>query len=315
MTLAEKQGATVPLMIGHRMVGLSLLSTGGIAQSRAHLDRSITLYDPPAHRAMASRFGHDNRVAASIYRSWALWMLGYPEAALADAERAITHARELGQAATLMLALCFTSLTYSLCGSYSAANARLDEDLALANEKGAALWRAFGMLSQGCVLALTGKSSDAAQTITAGLAEFRATGSTFWTPLFLSYLAKAHAELRQFDDAWRCIDEVITAVQATKETLCQAEVHRVAGEIALLSPERDVAKAEAHFERALTVARAQQAKSWELRAAMSMAGLWRDEGKVQQARELLASVYGWFTEGFSTRDLKEAKALLDALAA
>jgi len=315
MTLAEKQGATVPLMIGHRMVGLSLLSTGGIAQSRAHLDRSITLYDPPAHRAMASRFGHDNRVAASIYRSWALWMLGYPEAALAYAERAITHARELGQAATLMLALCFTSLTYSLCGSYSAANARLDEDLALANEKGAALWRAFGMLSQGCVLALTGKSSDAAQTITAGLAEFRATGSTFWTPLFLSYLAKAHAELRQFDDAWRCIDEVITAVQATKETLCQAEVHRVAGEIALLSPERDVAKAEAHFERALTVARAQQAKSWELRAAMSMAGLWRDEGKVQQARELLASVYGWFTEGFSTRDLKEAKALLDALAA
>jgi predicted ATPase len=117
------------------------------------------------------------------------------------------------------------------------------------------------------------------------------------------------------DDAWRSIDEVITAVQATKETLCEAEVHRVAGEIALLSPERDVAKAEAHFERALTVARAQQAKSWELRAAMSMAGLWRDEGKVQQARELLASVYGWFTEGFSTRDLKEAKALLDALAA
>jgi class 3 adenylate cyclase/predicted ATPase len=315
MTLAEKQGSTVPLMIGHRMVGLSLLSTGEIAQSRAHLDRSIALYDPSAHRSMATRFGHDNRVAASIYRSWALWMLGYPEAALADAERAIKHARELGQAATLMLALCFTSLTYSLCGSYSAANARLDEDRELANEKGAALWKAFGMLSQGCVLALTGKSSDAVQTITAGLAEFRATGSTFWTPLFLSYLAKAYAELRQSDDAWRGIDEVITAVQATKETLCEAEVHRVAGEIALLSPERDVAKAEAYFERALTVARAQQAKSWELRAAMSMAGLWRDQGKVQQARELLAPVYGWFTEGFNTRDLKEAKALLDTLAA
>jgi hypothetical protein len=109
MTIAEKQAATVPLMIGHRMVGLSLLSTGEIAQSRAHLDRSITLYDPPAHRSMATRFGHDNRVAATIYRSWALWMLGYPEAALADAERALNHARELGQAATLMLALCFTS--------------------------------------------------------------------------------------------------------------------------------------------------------------------------------------------------------------
>src|SRR6516164_9169112 len=240
-----------------------------IAQSRAHLDRSITLYDPPAHRSMATRFGHDNRVAALIYRSWALWMLGYPEAALADAERALKYARELGQAATLMLALCFTSLTYSLSGDYSAANARLDENRVLANEKGAALWKAFGMLSQGCVLALTGKSSDAVQTITAGLAEFRATGSTFWTPLFLSYLAKAYAELRQFDDAWRSIDEVLTAVQATKETLCEAEVHRIAGEIALLSPERDVTKAEAYFERALAVARQQQAKSWELRVATS----------------------------------------------
>src|SRR5262249_13354429 len=134
------------------------------------------------------------------------------------------------------------------------------------------------------------------------------------TPLFLSYLAKAYAELRQSDDARRSIGEVITAVQATKETLCEAEVHRVAGEIALLSPERDVAKAEAYFERALTVARAQQAKSWELRAAMSIARLWHDRGKTKQARELLAPVYDWFTEGFDTRDLKEAKALLDELA-
>ncbi len=171
------------------------------------------------------------------------------------------------------------------------------------------------LLSQGCVLALTGKSSDAAQTITAGLAEFRATGSTFWTPLFLSYLAKAYAELRQLDDAWRSIDEAMTAVQATKEILCEAEVHRVAGEIALLSPERDVAKAEACFERALTVARQQQAKSWELRAATSLAQLWRDQGKVQQARELLVPIYGWFTEGFDTRDLKEARTFLDAIAA
>jgi len=245
-----------------------------------------------------------------IYRSWALWMLGYPEAALADAERALKYARELGQAATLMLALCFTSLTYCLCGSYSAANTRLDENRALANEKGAALWKAFGMLSQGCVLVLTGKSSDAAHTITADLAEFRATESTFWTPLFLSYLAKAYAELRQLDDAWASIDEVITAVQATKETLCEAEVHRVAGEIAL--PERDVGKAEAYFERALIVARKQPAKSWELRAAMSMVRLWRDQGRQDEARDLLARVYGWFTEGFETLDLKEAKALLDA---
>ena len=129
-----------------------------------------------------------------------------------------------------------------------------------------------------------------------------------------SYLARAYAELGQFDDAWRCIGEAMTAVETTKERWCEAEVNRTVGEIALMSPEPDAAKAEAYFERALSVARHQQAKSWELRAAMSLARLWRDQGKPQQARELLAPVYGWFTEGFDTRDLKEAKALLEELA-
>ena len=116
-----------------------------------------------------------------------------------------------------------------------------------------------------------------------------------------------------FDDACRCVDEAIAAVETTKEKWWEAEVHRVAGEIALKSPEHDAAKAEMYFERALSVAREQQAKSWELRASMSLARLWRSQGKAQQARELLAPVYGWFTEGFDTRDLKEAKALLDEL--
>ena len=132
-------------------------------------------------------------------------------------------------------------------------------------------------------------------------------------PLYLSYLARAYAELDQFDDAWRCIGEAMTAVETTKEKWCEAEIHRIAGELALMSPERDAAQVEAHFERALAVAHAQQAKSWELRAAMSMARLWRDQGKPRQARDLLTPVYGWFTEGFDTLDLKEAKALLDEL--
>jgi predicted ATPase len=124
-------------------------------------------------------------------------------------------------------------------------------------------------------------------------------------------LATAHAELGQFDDAWRCIEEAITAAERTKETWFEAEVNRVAGEITLKSPEPDTAKAEACFERALAVARGQQAKSWELRATTSLARLWRDQGKRDAARALLAPVYGWFTEGFDTLDLKEAKALLD----
>jgi predicted ATPase len=153
------------------------------------------------------------------------------------------------------------------------------------------------------------------QLITSGLAASQVTGTTFWLPLYDSYLAKAHAELGKFVDAWRCIGEATGAVETTKETMFEAEVYRIAGKIALMGPQNDSAKAEAHFEHALAVARQQQAKSWELRAAMSLARLWRDQGKVQQARELVAPVYGWFTEGFETLDLKEAKALLEELGA
>jgi predicted ATPase len=168
-------------------------------------------------------------------------------------------------------------------------------------------------MHRGGVKALTGKASDAAQMITNGITAWRSTGATVWLPIFLPLLAMAHAELSQFDDAWRCIGEAMTAVRISKESFCEAEIHRIAGEIALYSSRPDAEKAEAYFEHALSVAREQQAKSWELRAAMSMARLWRDEGKPDEARDLLAPVYGWFTEGFDTLDLKEAKSLLTEL--
>jgi predicted ATPase len=126
-------------------------------------------------------------------------------------------------------------------------------------------------------------------------------------------LAGAYAELDNFDDALCCIRDAMTKVETTKERWWEAEIKRMAGEIALMLPNPDATKAEEYFEHALAVAREQQAKSWELRAAMSMARLWRDQGKRQQAHDLLAPVYGWFTEGFDTLDLKEAKALLDEL--
>ena len=132
-------------------------------------------------------------------------------------------------------------------------------------------------------------------------------------PFYLSCLARAHADLGKFDDAWRCIGEATTAMETAGEKWCEAEIHRVAGEIALLSSKPDAAKGEAYFERALLLARARRAKSWELRAAMSMARLWRDQGKRDAARDLLAPIYGWFTEGFDTLDLKEAKVLLEEL--
>jgi predicted ATPase len=180
-------------------------------------------------------------------------------------------------------------------------------------EKASAHWKASGMAAQGCILALTGRPLDAVPRIAGAIRAWRSTGATLHTPMWLSHLAAAYADLRQFDDAWRCIDEAITAVNVTKERWWEADIRRVAGEIALKSPAPDAAKAQVHFEQALAVARAQQAKSWELRAAMSMARLWRDQGKRQQAHDLLAPVYGWFTEGFDTRDLKDAESLLDQL--
>jgi class 3 adenylate cyclase/predicted ATPase len=313
LALAERQGATVLLMIGHRITATTLVYIGDFVESRAHADRAMALYDPAEHRPLATRFGQDLRVSALCYRSWALWFLGYPDAALADTSCALKDAREIGHATTLMYALFHASLIQILCGDYVAANTEAHDLVALATEKGASLWKALGATLQGCISVLSGKASDVVQMIGSAITALRSTGATLWTPFHLSYLARAYAELNQFDDAWRYIGEARTAVETTQERWFEAEVHRMAGEIARKSPGADGARAEAYFERALAVARQQQAKSWELRAAMSMAQLWRDQGKRNEARDLLTPVYSWFTEGFDTRDLKESKALLDEL--
>jgi predicted ATPase len=313
LALADKQAATGPRMMGHRLMGLSLLHTGDIVDGRAHLDRAIELYDPAEHRPLATRFGQDIGAATLSWKSLAGWLLGYPHAALADADHALKVAREIGHSATLMYVLNFSAWTHILCGNYAITNALVDEFGELKDQTGSVFWGAWGMMQQGCLSALTGKASDAVQTITSGVTAMRSTGTTMWMPFWLSYLARANAEIGQGDDARRCIGEAMAAVETAKERWCEAEVSRIGGEIALLSPEPDVAKAETYFEHALAVAREQQAKSWELRAAMSMVRLWRDQGKRDEARDLLAPVYGWFTEGFDTLDLKEAKALLDAL--
>ena len=314
LELAEKQSASFPRVLGHNHLGGSLMLRGEIAEARAHLDQATALYDRAEQRSLATRFGEDQGVATLSMRPWVLWLLGYPEAALRDADDALKNARETGQAASLMFALHFTAVPLILCGDYSRATALAQELCALADEKDLPFWKVNGSLYQGSLCALTGNASNAVRLIASGITAVRQTGVTAWMPRWLSYLAIAHADLDQIDDAWRCIGEAISTIEATKERWFEAEVNRIAGEIALKSPEPDATKAKAYFERALAVARQQQAKSLELRAAMSLARLWRDQGKVQEARELLAPVYGWFTEGFDTRDLKEAKALLEELA-
>ena len=248
----------------------------------------------------------------------ALWMLGYPKAALADTEQALADAREIGQAATLMYALTHAAWIYLWRGDYKEVGNLAERVIPIAQEKGAMMWKGGAMLNKGCVFTLTSSSeairNKAIETLTAGIATWSSTGATTWLPWYQVYLAEAHAELGQFDEAWRNVHQAIAAIDNSNETWCEADLNRIAGEIARKS-DADALKAEKYFKRALAVARQQQAKSWELRAAMSLARLWRDQGKVQQACELLAPVYGWFTEGFDTLDLNEAKALLDEIAA
>jgi hypothetical protein len=172
LALAEKQTATAPLMIGHRLMGLSLLHTGDIVEGRAHLDRAMTLYDSAGHRHLAARFGQDVGVAIFSWNSLALWLLGYPEAALAETDHAVKLAREIGDAA-LMYALTFVPWTHIHCGNYTTADAQAEEDVALSDEKGIVLWKGFGMMNQGQLLTLTTRASNAVQIITSAMTALR----------------------------------------------------------------------------------------------------------------------------------------------
>jgi class 3 adenylate cyclase/tetratricopeptide (TPR) repeat protein len=255
----------------------ALALTGDLVDGKEHYDRALAIYDPAEHGPLTTRSGRDVGVTLLSFRSSCVWQLGYPAASRNDAERAVKNARETGQATTLMYALFRAVVNHIRCGNYAAAHTRVDELIALADERGAPYWKATGTAARGWLFVLTGKASDAVRVITTGITSLRSTGTTLYEPQHLWYLAMAYAELGQRDDARRCIHDAIDKVERSKEKWCEAEVHRIAGEIALKSLAPDPEKAEAYFEHALAVARQQQAKSWELRAAMSMARLWRDQ--------------------------------------
>ena len=313
LALAERAGAKGELIAGHRAVGLTLLFSGDILASRAHFDQAIALYRPTEDQR-ATRYGGDHWSSALSGRAAALWVLGYADASQADTAEALRSAREFGHTLTQGNNLIFAAWTEFGCGRHAVAKAHADEIVALADQKGEPFYKAFGLMMRGLVLAAGGEVESAVHQITSALAAYRSMGATLLTATVLSHLAKAHASRGQFEDAWRCIDDAMRTLEATNERWCEADILRIAAEIELQAPERDAEKAETYFDHALEVARRQQAKSWELRIATSQARFWRDQGRRAEARDLLAPVYGWFTEGFDTRDLKEAKALLSELA-
>jgi predicted ATPase len=235
--LARDQPAVAPVMIGHLLTGISQVLTADFEQGRAELNHAVSLYDTAAHGPLATRFGHDVEVSALCWRALAAWWLGDPAAAVADTRRAVDAARALGHAATLMYALSHTSLALIYCGEVERARTMIDELVALAEEKGTLFWKGYGMLLRGWLVYRAGDAAGAVDILSDGIAAVRSTGATAYAPWYLSNLAAAHAAAGQRDDAVRCIDEAVAAMNATGEVWCAAEVHRIAAGIASMSPQ------------------------------------------------------------------------------
>jgi tetratricopeptide (TPR) repeat protein len=281
-----------------------LVVSGDFPEGQGHLDRAEALYDPEADsRPLLTKFGMGFPLFLT-FRSYARWALGRPEAARADIERALGDARRIGPGVTLMGVLHLTATTRLRLGEIAAAKAQADELVALAGEKSAPARLAHGMADQSCVLAWSGETAKAVQSFEQAIAYDRSLASTVEIPSLLSVLAKVHADLGQFDEARRCVGEAIALGEASGERWWEAEFHRTAGEIELMAPERNAAQAKPYSN-------ARSKSPAPSRPPRSIARLWRDQGHDSEARHLLARVYGWFTEGFDTPDLRAAKALLE----
>ena len=313
LALAEKQTQSAPLLVAHRLMGGTLLISGQFQAARLHLDRAITLYAPEEHRSLATRFGQDIGVATLVYRSLVLCHLGYPESARVDVDEAVKDARDLGQAGTLVYAVGVGALSEIHCGRFRLAEARVEELFALSEKYGLPFWRGFGELLRGCIFVATDRGDHATQLIGSGLSVLAATRMTLFSPFGLTCLARAHAACGRVAEAQNALSKALDAVSRTNERWDEAEIHRTAGELAASRPHADPEMSESHFQQSLAIARRQEAKSFELRAATSLARLSRDQGRQDVARELLAPIFGWFTEGFDLPDLMEAKALLEEL--
>jgi tetratricopeptide (TPR) repeat protein len=311
LALAESGKAKGEVIAGHHAVGLSLLFAGDVLGSRAHFDQAIALFNP-AENHHATRYGGDHWSSALSGRGTALWLLGYADKAKEDLDRSLEFARNFGHPLALLNNLLFASWTHFHCGRYALAKAQAAEIRALAEEKGGPFYSAFGLMIGGLASTAGGEIEKGVEAVAASLAAYRAGGATLLAPDLLAHLARAQAKLGQFDRASRSIAEAIETMETSEERWCEADIFRIAGEIAVLA-QRDEARAEACFDRALAAAHCRQLKSWELRAALCKARLLRNQGRRAEGRALLASAYGSFTEGFDTLDLKEAKTLLDEL--
>jgi predicted ATPase len=321
LSLAQRLQDPSLLLWAYRVLGEVSFCLGECSAAKTYSENSVVLYNPQQRRAQTFAYGEDPAMAALPYYSMSLFLLGYPDRALQKIREALTLTRELTHANSMAFASFFTIWVHAFRREYTEAREQAETVIALATEQGLPVWLALGTIAQGWVLVEQGKGEAGIAALQQGLAAYRGTGGAQLYTAWLAMLAEAYGKLGQNEDGLSSLAEALEFVDRTGECFYEAEVYRLKGELTLQtsvqSRESSVQRereAETYFLKAIEIARRQQAKSLELRATTSLARLWQPQGKKQEAHVLLSEIYGWFTEGFDTKDLQEAKALLDELA-
>jgi tetratricopeptide (TPR) repeat protein len=316
LDLAQRQHDPALLLGAHLELGQTLYHVGDFALARIHLEQGIALSASLRHAPSHSTPGSTRNLGVSCHALVAriLWVLGYPDQAVQRSQEALTMAQALARPYDLADALLHSVNLHCRRREWQTAQVHAEAALALATEHEFAFYRARGVLFRGVVLAGQGQGEEGIAQMRQGLAALRAQGTAVGMPIFLTQLAAAYGQVGQVEEGLHLLAEAMAIMDTTGERSAEAELHRLHGELLLQQAGPEEQTAEACFQRALDVAHRQQAKSWELRAAMSLSHLWQRQGKGAEARELLAPIYGWFTEGFDTADLQDAKALLEEMA-
>jgi predicted ATPase len=323
LRLAQQAQDAALLLGAHCALGTTLLWPGELPLAREHLEQGIALYDPQQHRSLAFVYGTDIGIACRIFVTRVLWYLGYADQALKRSHEAITLAQELSHPHSLSFALESTADLHQFRREWRLTQKRAEAAIALSAEQGFALRLSGAAILRGWALAEEGQGEEGIAQIRQGMDAWRATGAEMGRTHHLALLAEAYREMRRTEEGLSTLAEALAMVDRTGQRVYEAELYRLKGELTLQqfnvqgsklkkvwSPESE---AEECFLKAIDISRQQQAKSLELRAVMSLARLWQQQNKQKEAHEMLAEIYGWFTEGFDTKDLQEAKVLLDSL--
>jgi predicted ATPase len=313
LRLALRQEDAAPLVVAHRALGMPLYLMGEVAQAREHFAQGVALYDAQQHRMLAFSYVQDPGVAALVCDAWALWALGYPAQALRRSHAARRLAEELAHPLTLAYAFCHLAMFHQYRRDWEDAHQYAEAAIRVSREQSFPYWLEVGLICQGWARTTRCQFAELIPSMHEGMARYRATGAVMWVPYFLTLLAEVYDALGQVETGLPIVAEALDVAGQTGERWYEAETYRLKGTLLLRQPDPDTSQAEACFQQAIAIARRQEAKSWELRAAASLARLWQAQDKLQDAHDLLAPVYGWFTEGFDTADLMDARALLDEL--